>query len=94
MGLILVIGLVHTVISLMMIYRICMGIAEEARIINDNELELKALNRWKVYLIITFSLYVILIIPSLIMLFYVIFIASIINYCLMLGLMSTASNRL
>jgi len=91
----IVIGLVHTIINLMMIYRICMGIAEEARVINDNDLELKAINRWKTYLMISFAIYLSIIIPSLIgVLFIIIFIISIINYLLMLGLMSMASNRL
>ena len=91
----ILIGIVHTIINLMMIYRICMGIAEEARVINENELELKALNRWKMYLIINITLYVFVIIPSLLgVLFFVILIVSVINYFLMLGLMNMASNRL
>ncbi|MCM1988267.1 hypothetical protein [Oceanirhabdus seepicola] len=91
----ILIGIVHTIVNLMMIYRICMGIAEEARVINDNDLELKAHNRWKMYLIINIILLVSIIIPSLLgVLFFVIFIISIINYILMLGLMNMASNRL
>ncbi len=90
-----VIGIVKTIINLMMIYRICMGIAEEARVINDSELELKANNEWKLYLIVNIALLVSIFIPVLMgVLFIAIFIFSIAVYFLMLGLMNMASKRL
>jgi len=94
-GVVFLIGIVNTIINLMMIYRICMGIAEEARRINDNELELKANNEWTLYLIVNITLLVLIIIPALMgILFIAIFIFTIAVYFLMLGLMNMASNRL
>ncbi|WBW95606.1 hypothetical protein [Oceanirhabdus sp. W0125-5] len=92
-GVLILLGIVHTIINLMMIYRICMGIAEEARLNSDYDLEEKALKRWKLYLIVNIALYVLMILPIPLLLF-VILIISIVNYFLMLGLMNMASNRL
>ncbi len=90
-----VMGLVLLIISMLLVYNICYGIAEEARLINDSELELKAMNRWKLYLAINIVLIVGMIAPFLLaMLFIVILVASIISYLLMLGLMKTASHTL
>jgi hypothetical protein len=91
----IIMGLVLLIVNMLLVYNICLGIAEGARKINDSELEMKAMNRWKLYLVINIVLIVGMIAPFLLaMLFIVILVASITSYLLMLGLMKTASYKL
>ncbi|MHB9094976.1 MAG: hypothetical protein ACYC21_09905 [Eubacteriales bacterium] len=46
----IVLGTVITVIDLLMVYHLCTGIAKAAIDINQTELEMTAMNRWKYYL--------------------------------------------
>jgi len=90
-----IVGLGLLIISMLLVYNICFGIAEEARGIEDYELERKALNRWKLYLAINILFIVGIILPFLLaILFIVILVASITSYLLMLGLMKSASHSL
>lgn len=88
-------GTVFSIINLMMVYRICKAIAEEARLVNDFDLASKAISRWKLYLANQLIILAGIILPVLLgLLFIVIFIISIVSYLLMLGLMNMASNKL
>lgn len=91
----ILLGITSLILGVMMVYNICNGISNEARLINNNELELQANNRWILYLINNIIILVGIIIPMLIGVFFiVIIIFSIVTYGLMLGLMKTASNTL
>ncbi|MBS4538918.1 hypothetical protein GOQ27_10605 [Clostridium sp. D2Q-11] len=95
--LILLIGVAATILNLMMIYNICIGISEEARRIEDNDLETKALNRWKLYFVTNLLVLTVLIVrvPFLLaILFIPIIILSLISFIFMLILMNIASNKL
>lgn len=91
----IIIGIVLVIINLLMVYRICIGIAEEARLINDTDLDTKAIHRWKLYLVNNIIILVCLLLPILLqMLFIVILIISVVSYLLMVGLMNMASDKL
>ena len=91
----ILIGITSLILGIMMVYNICNGIADEARLVNNHELELQANNRWRLYLINNIIIIVGMLIPMLIgMLFIVILIFYIVTYLLMLGLMKTASYTL
>lgn len=88
-------GLITAIISMVMVYNICFGIIDEARLINDFDLESKALSRWKLYVISNVLIMVGMVLPSLLgMLFIVVLVFSIVSYVLMLGLMNAASYKL
>ncbi|GMQ57256.1 hypothetical protein AN1V17_16510 [Vallitalea sediminicola] len=91
----ILLGITSLILGVMMVYNICNGISNEARLINNKELELKANNRWILYLINNIIFIVGILIPMIIGVFFiVVIIFSIVTYGLMLGLMKTASNTL
>ncbi len=91
----IVIGIIVSVINLLMVYNICLGIATEARVIGNLDLESKAISRWKLYFFTNVIILLSILLVSLLgVLFFVIIIISIISYILMLGLMNLASEKL
>ena len=89
------VGLALMIIAMIMIYNICYGIAKEARKIGKTELEMKAMNRWKLYLFVNIVLGIGMILPPILAsLFIVVLLASIVSYLLMLGLMKSSSYEL
>lgn len=90
-----IIGIAFMVISLIMVYRICLGISEMAGMKSDTELEIKAMQRWKIYLISEILLLSVIIIPSFFaLLFFPIVIFSFVAYILILLLLKDAERRL
>lgn len=94
-GTLMVISFLSMILDLLMVYHLCLGIAEEARTKEHNELEDLALHRWKIYLYIRIGIIVImpvmmLIPPVVIVLFLPILAATIAAFALMMGLMDRA----
>lgn len=90
----ILISIITTIINLVMVYRICIGISQEANKVNDIELESKAIKSWKLYLIYNI-IFLIMFIPGLMQIaFILVFILSIIAYVVILRLLNTASYRL
>ncbi|WP_113672144.1 hypothetical protein [Vallitalea guaymasensis] len=88
-------GITSLILGIMMVYNICNGIANEARLTNNHQLESQANNRWHLYLINNIIIIAGIIIPMIIGVFFiVIIIFSLVTYVLMLGLMKTASHTL
>ncbi len=83
-----------TAINLLMVYHICYGIKEEARLVEDTDLESKAENRWKLYLFCNLIILLGMAFPILMVGLFIVFLFFIVvSYLLMLGLMNLASNR-
>lgn len=94
-GLTIFIGIIMIIVNLMMIYRICIGIKEEAYKVNDSELALKSLKRWNLYLGVNITFLIAMLLPFLLpLLFIPMFIASIVSYVLMLNLMKLSQTRI
>lgn len=88
-------GLIYIVINLLMVYNICLGIEEEARGINNFQLESQAKNAWNIYLISSILVFSSILFMGLLqVLFIIVFFVSIISLILMLRLMSAASHIL
>ncbi len=91
----ILIGLMVGVLSIVMVYGICMGIMEEAAKTGDADLGHKAMSRWKIYLVANIIVLAAIIIPVLgAVLFIPALILGIISYVLMLMLMKNAEDSL
>lgn len=87
----IIIGLAILIMDIIMVYNICMGIAEEARKIENSELETKAINRWKLYLTYNIIFMIGFIIPALlVVLFWLYIILSLVSFILILSLLKSA----
>jgi len=86
------------IINVVMIYQVCIGIAEEAGKLNNSSLESKAISRWKIYLVSNVLIFITIIgvaFPGLVVLLALgVMILSIVSYFLMLGLIKTAADEL
>lgn len=92
-------SIVATVLSLMMIYNICYGIAEMARNKEEHSLEKMAIKRWEIYLYITMGVFIFTVIGSvmpqvLVLLFLPIFIGAIVKMIILLELFKKANRCL
>lgn len=91
----ILIGIAVGVLSILTVYGICMGIADEAGKTGDSELGGKALNRWKLYLVTNIIILAAVAIPVLAsVLFIPALILSLVSYVLMLMLMKDAEHGL
>lgn len=89
------IGIILTILNIILIYRICMGIAEEAGKRMNSELEAKAILRWKLYMTYCITFTLLFFIPILlVVLFIPLFIFCVIVLILLMSLMKEASNSL
>ncbi len=89
----LLLGGIVMVINLILVYNICYGIREEAVKLDLVGLSKAAESRWMLYLIVNVSLIVLMVLP-IFFLGIILFVASIISYFLMIGLMNQAKNNL
>ena len=78
-------------ISILMVYKICMGIAVEAEKIGAYDLEKKSMDRYKLFLLNNFLLFLGFLMPILII---PIIIFSLVSYYLLVDLMNIASRHL
>jgi len=98
-SLLMLLGLVITILHLFMVYNICMGIADEARLFEKPDLEDKAMMRWTFYLVINiaviFVIFIAFVLPTFgFVLLILSLILSVISYILMVMLMNDASNEI
>ncbi|WP_427340742.1 hypothetical protein [Caloranaerobacter sp. DY30410] len=98
-GIGLIIGAVFTILSLIMVYRICLGISEMANGRSENELATKSMNRWTLYLINQIIIWFILLTSfvfknTLTILALTVIIISFVVYILMLMLFKEAGDTL
>jgi hypothetical protein len=91
----ILVGFLTTIVGLLMVYNICLGIANEAQLIDNLGLESKANNTWKLYLGINVVLLVGMLLPGLLGVFFIVLIIlSIVSYLQMLHLMNSAAYQL